>query len=80
MGEGLSPSTQLSLFHRLKEFYVQKWLMIDAEKPSITDMQKVGALKAKEAKDTDREEARAANLEKIKIKSFVKAREELPFE
>lgn len=72
MGEGLSPSTRLSLFHRLKEFYVQKWLMIDAEKPSITDMQKVGALEAKEAKDTDREEASAANSEKIKIKSLLR--------
>lgn len=39
----------MSLFHSLKEFYVQKWLMADAEKSSITDMEKVGALEAKEA-------------------------------
>lgn len=32
--------------------------MTDAEKPSITDMEKVGALEAKEAKNTDGEEAR----------------------
>lgn len=41
-------------------------------------MEKVGALEAKEAKNIDGEEVRAANSEKIKIKSFVKAREELP--
>lgn len=78
MGEGLSPSARLSLFHRLKEFYVQKRLMTDAEKPSITDMEKVGALEAKEVKNTDGEEARAANSQKIKIKKLCEGKRRAP--